>query len=97
MSISATAAGAVSTAIFVVSYLPMLVKAGRTKDLRSYSPANLVLASVGNVLYTWYVLSLPMGPIYLLHAFYLGATALMLIWYLRYRVRHRAETESKSR
>ena len=41
-------AGTVSTALFVTSYLPMLVKAFRTRDLSSYSRGNLVLANVGN-------------------------------------------------
>lgn len=77
-------AGSASTAIFVTSYLPMLVKAVRTKDLSSYSRAQLVLTNVGNVLYSAYVFSLPLGPIWALHSFYLVATALMLAWYVRY-------------
>ena len=35
--------GSVSTALFVASYLPMLLKAFRTRDLDSYSRGNLVL------------------------------------------------------
>jgi hypothetical protein len=31
-----------------------------------------------------YVVSLPAGPIWALHSFYLTTTALMLVWYLRY-------------
>jgi hypothetical protein len=31
-----------------------------------------------------YVFNLPAGPIWLLHAFYLVTTGLMLVWYLRY-------------
>jgi uncharacterized protein with PQ loop repeat len=77
-------AGSVSTAIFVFSTLPMLVKAGRTKDLASYSLGNIVLANVGNLIYAVYVLSLPLGPIWALHGFHLGATGLMLFWYLRH-------------
>jgi uncharacterized protein with PQ loop repeat len=77
-------AGSASTVIFVTSYMPMLVKAARTKDLSSYSPAQLVLANVGNVLYSAYVFSLPPGPIWALHSFYLVSTALMLAWYVRY-------------
>jgi hypothetical protein len=42
-------AGSVSTAVFVASALPMLVKAARTKDLGSYSVGNLILANLGNV------------------------------------------------
>ncbi len=80
-----TIAGSASTVIFVTSYMPMLVKAVRTKDLSSYSPTQLVLTNVGNVLYSVYVFSLPVGPIWALHSFYLVATALMLAWYFRYR------------
>jgi uncharacterized protein with PQ loop repeat len=81
-------AGSASTVIFVTSYMPMLVKAVRTKDLSSYSPTQLVLTNFGNVLYSAYVFSLPLGPIWALHSFYLVATALMLAWYVRYT--HRA-------
>jgi uncharacterized protein with PQ loop repeat len=77
-------AGSVSTVIFATSYMPMLVKAVRTKDLSSYSPTQLVLTNVGNVLYSAYVFSLPLGPIWALHSFYLASTALMLAWYVRY-------------
>lgn len=80
-------AGTVSTVLFVVSYLPMLTKAARTRDLTSYSVGNLALANVGNVVHTLYVVSLPVGPIWCLHGFYLVSTALMLVWYARYRVR----------
>ena len=38
-------AGSVSTAVFVASTLPMLVKAGRTKNLASYSLGNILLAT----------------------------------------------------
>lgn len=77
-------AGTISTTIFVGSYLPMLVKAVRTKDLGSYSLGQIVLSNVGNVVHAVYVLHLPAGPVWMLHGFYLVATALMLIWYLRY-------------
>jgi len=71
-------AGLASTALFVVSYLPMLVRALRTRDLRSYSRMSLVLANVGNAVHAVYVYSLPPGPIWYLHGFYLAASALML-------------------
>lgn len=77
-------AGTVSTVIFATSYMPMLVKAVRTKDLSSYSPTQLVLTNFGNVLYSAYVFSLPLGPIWALHSFYVVSTALMLAWYVRY-------------
>ena len=63
----------------------MLVKAARTKDLSSYSAGNLAITNVGNAVYSVYVFSLPPGPIWFLHGFYLVASALMLAWFLRYR------------
>ena len=77
-------AGSVSTALFVGSYLPMLVKARRTKDLDSYSRGNLVLATIGNAIYSVYVFSLPLGPIWVLHTFYVASTLAMLLWHMRY-------------
>jgi uncharacterized protein with PQ loop repeat len=78
-------AGAISTTIFALSALPMLLKAFRTKDLRSYSLGNILLSNVGNVIHSVYVYSLPAGPIWLLHSFYLFTTGLMLVWYVRYK------------
>jgi uncharacterized protein with PQ loop repeat len=80
----ATLAGSASTIIFACSTMPMLIKAFRTKDLSSYSLGNILLSNVGNLIYSVYVFSLPAGPIWLLHSFYLITTGLMLIWYLRY-------------
>jgi uncharacterized protein with PQ loop repeat len=80
----ALVAGSVATAIFMLSQLPMLIKAGRTKDLASYSPLNIVLSNVGNLIYAVYVFNLPAGPIWAMHVFYLTATGLMLFWYLRH-------------
>jgi hypothetical protein len=77
-------AGSVSTAIFAVSMLPMLVKAGRSRDLSSYSLGNIALANVGNLVHSVYVFDLPAGPVWVLHSFYLVSTLLMLVWYLRY-------------
>lgn len=77
-------AGSLSTALFIGSCLPMLVKAARTRDLDSYSRGHLVLATVGNVINCLYVFSLPVGPIWFLHLFNLGCTVLMLAWHLRY-------------
>ncbi len=77
-------AGTISTTIFAFSTLPMLLKAFRTKDLKSYSLGNILLANVGNAIHSVYVFNLPLGPIWLLHAFYLVTTGLMLVWYLRY-------------
>ena len=82
-------AGTISTIIYACSILPMLVKAFQTKGLGSYSLGNIVMANVGNIIYSIYVFHLPAGPIWLLHTFYLVTTALMLIWYLRYQWRPR--------
>ncbi|HEY8475076.1 MAG TPA: hypothetical protein VIL37_20970 [Natronosporangium sp.] len=81
-----TLAGAVSTAVFVASTLPMLVKAARTKDLSSYSVGNILLSNFGNLVNTIYIVDLPPGPVWALHAFYLNTTGLMLYWYVRYSV-----------
>jgi uncharacterized protein with PQ loop repeat len=81
------AAGMMSTAIFALSTLPMLLKVFQTKDLRSYSLGNILLSNVGNVVHSIYVFHLPAGPIWLLHTFYLVTTGLMLVWYLRYEWR----------
>lgn len=81
---TAVLAGSFSTALFVFSYLPMLVKAARTRDLDSYSRGQLVLATIGNIVNSLYVFSLPIGPVWFLHAFNLGCTLLMLAWHLRF-------------
>jgi uncharacterized protein with PQ loop repeat len=80
-------AGAISTIVFALSTLPMLLKAFKTKDLSSYSLGNIILSNLGNVIHSIYVFSLPAGPIWLLHSFYLVTTGLMLVWYLRYEWR----------
>ena len=83
----AVLAGSVSTALFVASTVPMLVKAARSRDLSSYSVGNLVLANVGNLTYAVYVSSLPAGPIWALHSFYLVSSAAMLVMWVGYRRR----------
>ena len=87
-------AGITSTVIFAVSTLPTLVKAHRTHDLSSYSLSNMLLANVGNAVHSVYVFSLPPGPIWVLHGFYLVSTALMLAWFLRYGGRVHEPTHS---
>jgi uncharacterized protein with PQ loop repeat len=89
-------AGSVSTAVFVASALPMLVKAARTKDLGSYSVGNLVLANLGNLVYAVYVFSLPAGPIWALHSFYLVSSFAMLVMWLNYRRRLRVPLRRSS-
>jgi hypothetical protein len=79
-----TVAGIASTVIFAGGTLPMLVKARRSRNLASYSLGNIALANVGNVVHSAYVFSLPPGPIWLLHSFYLVSSGLMLGWYVRY-------------
>lgn len=77
-------AGTVATLLFVGSALPMLIRAHRTRDLSSYSPANLIIANVGNLAQTLYVVTLPPGPVWAMHAFNLGVSGLMLVWWLRH-------------
>jgi uncharacterized protein with PQ loop repeat len=89
MNSVAVVAGSISTALFVVSALPMLYKAARTKELGSYSLGYLLLANVGNGFHSIYVFSMPVGPIWALHSFYVVSSALMLFWYLRYEVSRR--------
>jgi len=57
-------AGYLSSTLFIGSAFPMLVKALRTKDMRSYSRASLLLCTLGNTVHWLYVASLPLGPIY---------------------------------
>jgi uncharacterized protein with PQ loop repeat len=79
-----TIAGFISTALFALGTLPMLAKAFRTKSLASYSLGNILLSSVGNIIYSIYVFHLPPGPIWILHSYNLLSTGLMLVWYLLY-------------
>lgn len=77
-------AGMVSTIFFLLGEVPMLSKAFRTRDLASYSIGNITTANAGNMVHSVYIYSLPPGPIWMLHSFYMVTTALMLFWYLRY-------------
>ena len=88
-------AGVIASVVFAASALPMLGKAARSKDLASYSRSNLVLANVGNAVYSVYVFNLPPGPIWLLHTFYIISSALMLTWSLRYG-RHPSHAEVRA-
>ncbi len=78
-------AGSVAGLIFAAASWNMLVKAWRTKDLSSYSLGQIVLNNIGNLFYWLYVASLPLGPIWFMHAFFTLASLLMLVWYLIYR------------
>jgi uncharacterized protein with PQ loop repeat len=92
----ALVAGTAAAAIFMISQLPMLIKARRTKDLASYSIANIGLANVGNVLYAVYIVQVPVGPAWAIHGFNLTTAGLMLFWYLRYGWRHSGEPREVS-
>jgi hypothetical protein len=70
--------------MFMSSNLPMLAKAYRTKNLKSYSLGHIALSNFGNLIYWLYIASLPFGPVWILQAFFTVSTALMLFWYLRY-------------
>jgi uncharacterized protein with PQ loop repeat len=78
-------AGTISTIIFATSLLPMLIKARRTRDMASYSLGNILLSNLGNLVHSVYVLSLPAGPLWALHGFYLVSMGLLLVWYIRFR------------
>jgi hypothetical protein len=77
-------ASAVSSAIFMSSMLPMLLKAFRTRDVHSYSLSHILLNILGNLIHSLYIFSLPPGPIWVLHAFYLASSLAMLYAWLRY-------------
>lgn len=72
-------AGTVSTVVFAVSNLPMLGKALRTRDVSSYSLPSMVMINAANAVYSLYVFSLPIGPIWALHTFYVVSCAIMLV------------------
>jgi uncharacterized protein with PQ loop repeat len=77
-------AGIASTLLFAGSMLPMVFRAWRTRDLASYSRSHLVMTNVGNAIHTVYVISLPGGPIWLLHGFHVVVAFVMLVWHLRF-------------
>jgi hypothetical protein len=77
-------AGILSTTIFTISNIPMLVKAARTHDLKSYSRINIVLGNIGNLIHWVYIFHLPFGPIWFLHSFYTISSIFMLLWHFRY-------------
>jgi uncharacterized protein with PQ loop repeat len=85
---SFTLLATLATVLFTTSHIPMLLRAFKTKDLRSYSWANLLVSNLGNVFYWVYVSTLPFGPIWIMHSFYTLSSLLMLFWYLRYRTTH---------
>jgi uncharacterized protein with PQ loop repeat len=78
-------AGMISTVVFAVSNLPMLRKALRTRDVSSYSMSSIAMINAANAVYSLYVFSLPIGPIWALHTFYLVSCGIMLVLCLRAR------------
>jgi len=78
-------AGTISTVAFAVSNLPMLRKALRTRDVSSYSLSSMAMINAANVVYSLYVFSLPIGPIWALHTFYLVSCGIMLVLCVRDR------------
>lgn len=72
--------GILSTVVIAASNIPMLVKACRTSDVRSYSVTHIVLSNVGTAFRWVLILGLPAGPLWILHSFYTITTAVMLIW-----------------
>lgn len=77
-------AGTLSTVLFMLGAMPMLLKAIRTRDMSSYSLGHIAMTNAGNVIHAIYVFSLPPGPLWLMHTFWIVSTALMLAWYLKY-------------
>lgn len=91
-------AGTIATVVFAVSNLPMLRKALRTRDVSSYSLPSMIMINGANVVYSLYVFTLPFGPIWGLHTFYVGSCAIMLVLCLRQRraAATRVPTQSQS-
>jgi uncharacterized protein with PQ loop repeat len=90
-----TLSGSLAGLIFAAGSVDMVIKAWRTKDLQSYSLGQMILNNVGNAFYWFYVISLPVGPIYFMHGFFTLISLLMLTWYLIYRSYPKASGLSK--
>lgn len=86
-------AGMISTVVFAVSNLPMLRKALRTGDVSSYSLSSIAMINAANAVYSLYVFSLPIGPIWALHTFYVVSCGIMLVLCLRARRSPRRSAE----
>ena len=85
-------AGLTSSTMFASSHFPMLWKAYRTRNLSSYSGLNFVLVNIGNLIHWMYIVTLPMGPIWILHSFYTVSTAIMFVMYICFAVRKRHQS-----
>ena len=79
-------AGFGSSLIFILSNFPMVAKAVRTRNLKSYSFSQILMANGGNLLYWLYVSGLPVGPIWFLHGFNTAVAILMLALYIRFEL-----------
>ncbi len=77
-------AGSISSLMFAAGTLPMVFKAIRTRDLRSYSLGNIALSNLGNLVYWIYLAGLPFGPVWFLHIFNTVTTLVMLLLYLHH-------------
>ena len=62
----------------------MLWKVYRARNVRSFSWLNVLMVNIGNLLYWFYVINLPFGPIWMLHTFYTVASGILLILYVRF-------------
>ncbi len=76
--------GSISSIMFMIGTLPMILKAFKTKDLHSYSLGNITLSNLGNFIYWIYQAGLPFGPAWFLHGFNTITTLLMLLLYLHH-------------
>jgi hypothetical protein len=72
-------AGVVSVTLYTVSNAPMVAKAWVTKNLSSYSFWNIILCNVANLFHWFYITSLPVGPIWVLHLFCTCSYSIMLM------------------
>jgi len=66
------------TSVFMLSRVPMLGKAIRTRDLQSYSLAHLAMSACANLLFWIYVVGLPIGPVWILQIFFTVTDVTML-------------------
>lgn len=89
-------AGTASTVVFAASNLPMLRKALRTGDVSSYSLVSLAMINAANLVYSAYVFTLPIGPVWALHTFYVVSCGIMLWLCLRQKRAARARGLSEA-
>jgi uncharacterized protein with PQ loop repeat len=83
-------AGTISTTVFTLSNIPMLLKAARTHNLQSYSYTYIIMNNLANLIHWLYISAMPFGPIWILHGFYTISAMMILVWYLRYEKGYRS-------